>query len=233
MTTRAPGIRNSEHREPTTAAETVDQSRGTGGTTPESGAQTSPDGSVLATIAKLSDLVRLGAQALDDCLARYPRYYAYRQFPTCIEAVHQPAPNGSVTINVDMAGAVLATRYNGLQRLEDGSYRYLRNVSMAPGTTRDVYELTVQDARRQMVITDFEAKRLKVLQDLFNNKLGNVLAKLDPPTWVGTPGPRTREERQRREELADRFVIKPTTDGQALVTRLLAETVPSLKELGL
>ena len=232
MATQAPGDATEQERQTAPEPETAQRTRNDGARTPPGATGSTADESVLAAITKLSDLVRLGAQALDDCLAKRP-HYAYRQYPTCIEAIHMPAPGGRVTINVDLAGAVLATRYNGLQRRKDGSYRYLRKVPLAGSATREIYDWTVQFARREMVITDFEAKRLKVLQDLFNNKLGNVLPKLDPPTWIGTPGPRTHDERLRREALADRFVIKPTTDGQALVTRLLAETVPSLKELGL
>ena len=77
------------------------------------------------------------------------------------------------------------------------------------------------------------ATRLRVLEDLFNHRLGDSLAKLDPPTWHGTAGPHSHEERLRLEALADRFVIKPTEDGHALVDRLLSETVSDLRRLGL
>ena len=193
--------------------------------------------SVLSRITKLSDLIKLGAQALDDCMVRTPRY-EYRQYPACIKVTHYP--DGDYphrrqrrVVEVDFAGAVLAMHYDGIATTDDGSYRYLRKVPMATSAGRDVYDWSVQDAMRQMVITAFEAKRLEILEDLFNHRMGDALAKLDPATWAGTPGPHTHEERLRREALADQFFIKPNDDAQALVSGLLAETVPAMRALGI
>ena len=186
----------------------------------------------LSTITKLSDLLELGAQALDDCLVKR-QGYEYRQHPVCIDVVHRRTPKPSTTIQSALAGAVLARHYDVLHRNADGSYRHLRKVSMAGQEPPEVYGCDIQLATRQMLITSFEAARLRVLEKLFNHQLGDALAMLDPPTWVGTAGPRDHKERLRLEALADRFLIRPTEDGHALVDGLLSETVPKLRDLGI
>ena len=188
--------------------------------------------SPLSRITKLSDLLELGGQALDDCLVKR-RGYEYRQYPVCIEVVHGGPPGRKTTIKTALAGAVLAMHHDVLHQNEDGLYRHLRRIPMAGDDPPEVYGCDVQLATRQMLITSFEATRLRVLEDLFNHRLGDSLAKLDPPTWRGTAGPHSHEERLRLEALADRFLIRPTEDGQALIDHLLSETVPDLRRLGL
>ena len=161
------------------------------------------------------------------------RGYEYRQYPVCIEVVHGGPPGRKTTIKTALAGAVLAMHHDVLHQNEDGSYRHLRRIPMAGDDPPEVYGCDVELAIRQMLITSFEAERLRVLEDLFNHRLGDSLAKLDPPTWRGTAGPHSHEERLRLEALADQFLIRPTEDGQALVDHLLSEVVPNLRSLGL
>ena len=187
------------------------------------GEPTSP----LAGAARLSDLIQVGADALLRAIADG---WTHKLYPTCVNVRRYP---DRVSVEVDVAGAVLCAHHDILATGDDGEYLHLEEVPLRRGDGRApgyrLYSTTPHQAFRQMVITHRERERLTVLESLVNSHLGDCIHLFDPPSWLEAHGPRCEEVRRRRE-LAANAVRIPLLMGEDLVRHLSRNVIPELRE---